>query len=70
MAKLSTDEKKWRAEADAETMARYEEIMRDSSRRAAAIKIASQKAADLTKRANAMTRVATTGSRATKVNKK
>lgn len=70
MAKLSADEKKWRAESDAETMARYEEIMGDASRRAAATKVARQKAADLTKRANAMSRVATSGSRSTKVTKK
>lgn len=63
MAKsMTTDEKRWRAENDAETMARYEEIMSDSARRAAATKIARQKAADLTKRANAMSRVASTKS--------
>lgn len=57
MAKISSDEKRWRAESDAETMARYEEIMGDASRRAAAVKIAKQKAADLTKRAGVMSRV-------------
>ena len=69
MAKLSADEKKWQAESDAETMARYEEIMGDASRRAAATRVARQKAADLTKRANAMSRVAT-GSRVPKGKKK
>lgn len=69
MAKLSADEKKWRAESDAETMARYEEIMGDASRRAAATKVARQKAADLTKRADAMSRVAG-GSRTPKSKKK
>ena len=56
--KLSADEKRWRAESDAETMARYQEILSDKNRKAAAIKIAKEKAADLTKRANAMQTVA------------
>lgn len=55
---ISADERRWRAENDAETMARYEEIMGDRARRTAAIKIAKQKASDLNKRAAAMTRVA------------
>ena len=63
MAKLSVDEKKWHAESDAETMARYEEIMSDSARRNAAIKAAKEKASDLNKRANAMNKVAGTKSR-------
>lgn len=58
MAKLSVDEKKWQAESDAETMARYEEIMADSTRRNAAVKAAKEKASDLNKRANAMNKVA------------
>ena len=58
MAKISSNEKKWQAESDAETMARYEEIMSDSSRRNAAIKAAKEKASDLNKRANAMNKVA------------
>ena len=58
MAKLSVDEKKWQAESDAETMARYEEIMADSVRRNAAVKAAKEKASDLNKRANAMNKVA------------
>ena len=62
MSKLSVDEKKWQAESDAETMARYEEIMADSSRRSAAIKAAKEKASDLNKRANAMNKVAGTKS--------
>jgi hypothetical protein len=52
--KMTLDEKRWRAESDAETMARYQEIMSDSSRKAAAIKAAKAKANDLTKRAQAM----------------
>ena len=63
MSKLSVDEKKWQAESDAETMARYEEIMSDSARRSAAIKAAKEKASDLNKRASAMSKVAGTKSR-------
>ena len=62
MSKLSVDEKKWQAESDAETMARYEEIMADSARRNAAVKAAKEKASDLNKRANAMSKVAGTKS--------
>ena len=65
--KMSADEKRWQAESDAETMARYEEIMGNASRRNAAIKVAKTKAADLTKRASAMSRVAgVSGNRAKK----
>lgn len=60
MAKLNNNEKRWQAESDAETMARYEEIMADASRRKAAISAAKTRAADLTKRANVMNRVAGT----------
>jgi len=59
---MNADEKRWQAESDAETMARYEEIMGDATRRRAAIAAAKTKANDLNKRANAMTKVAT-GSR-------
>ena len=59
MAKSTAfNEKRWQAESDAETMARYEEIMNDSKRKAAAIRVAKDRAADLTKRANAMQKVA------------
>lgn len=44
----------WQAEMDAETLGRYQEIMNDSKRKAAAIKAAKEKADDLTKRANAL----------------
>ena len=57
---MKFDEKKWQAESDADTMARYEEIMADASRRKAAISAAKTRAADLTKRANVMNRVAGT----------
>lgn len=61
MAKsLSRDERIWRAEADAYTMARYEEIMGDARRRAAAIAAAKKQASDLTKKANAMSKAAGT----------
>ena len=52
--KMTADEKKWRAESDAETMARYQEIMQDKTRRNLAIKAAKSRAAELTKRAQAM----------------
>jgi hypothetical protein len=54
MANMSALDKKYQAEYDAETMARYQEIMADSKRKSAAIKAAKTKAADLTKRAKAM----------------
>ena len=63
MSKISSNEKKWQAEEDAYTMARYEEIMSDSARRNAAIKAAKEKASDLNKRANAMNKVAGSKSR-------
>lgn len=50
------DELKWQAESDAETMARYQEIISDKSRLNRATKAAKQKAQDLTKRANMMTK--------------
>lgn len=63
MAKqMTADEKRWQAESDAETMARYEEIMNNSSRKAAAIRVAKTRANELTQRANAMQRVASTKS--------
>lgn len=63
---MSADEKRWRAESDADAMARVEEIMSDASRRNAAIAVAKQRAADLTKRAGVMQRVAGGKSSATK----
>lgn len=55
---IKFNEKKWQAEMDAETMARYEEIMSDAKRRSAAVKVAKEKASELNKRATAMTKVA------------
>lgn len=54
MAKISLEEKRWRAESDANTLAQYQEIMQDKNRRNAAIKAARQKADELSKRAKAM----------------
>lgn len=54
------DELRWQAESDAQTMVSYQEIMGDKARMNRAIKVAKSKAADLTKRANAMQNVAKT----------
>ena len=59
MAKISAEERRWRAESDADTMARYQEIIADKTRMNAAIKAAKIQAADLTKRANRLSAVAT-----------
>lgn len=56
--KMSQDEKRWQAEDDARTMARYEEIMADNSRKRAAIAEAKKQASDLNKRASIMNKVA------------
>lgn len=58
MKQMNAEERRWRAESDADTMARYEEIMGDATRRNAAIRVAREKAADLQKRAGVMQRVA------------
>lgn len=60
MAKITNEQKRWQAESDADTMARYEEIMADASRRRAAVSMAKQRASELNKRAEAMNRVAGT----------
>jgi len=60
MAKIKTDAQ-YQAEWDADTMARYQEIISDSKRKAAAMKAAKQKAADLQKSYNNMSKVAKTG---------
>ena len=56
-----TEEKRWQAESDAETLARYEEIMADSQRKKAAVSMAKKKATELNKRASAMNKVAGSG---------
>lgn len=58
MKSNNNSEKQWQAEYDADTMARYEEIISDASRKKAAIA-----AADLNKRASAMNKVAGTSSK-------
>ncbi len=55
--KMSKQELLWRAQSDADTMARYDEIMSDSKRRTAAVKAAKEQADKLNKQAAAMTRV-------------
>lgn len=57
---MSQQERQWQAEEDARTMARYQEILGDSQRMGRAVKVAKQQAADLNKRATAMTKVAAT----------
>lgn len=52
--KLSKQDLQWQAESDANTMARYQEIMNDKARMNRAIKEANKQAQDLSKRANAM----------------
>lgn len=61
--KMNAEQLRWQAESDADTMARYEEIMADKKRRNAAVKMAKEKASDLNKRANAMNRVANSKSK-------
>lgn len=58
----SSEELRWQAESDAQTMATYQEIMGDKARMSRAIKVARSQAADLTKRANALQNVAKTKS--------
>ena len=54
MAKMSVDEKRWQAESDANIMMKYQEIISDKNRMAAAQREAKKQAEALTKRANAM----------------
>lgn len=56
------DEQRWQAESDADTMARYQEILSDKARMNRAVKVAKSKAQDLTKRATVMQNVARTKS--------
>lgn len=53
-----SEQQKWQAQEDAMTMARYQEIMSDKSRMQRAVKVAKQQAADLNKRAAALSAVA------------
>ena len=54
MQSMKSNELRWQAESDARTMAQYEEIMNDKPRLQRAMKEARKQAADLQKRANAM----------------
>jgi len=65
MANKTKTEKDWQAQEDAYTMARYEEIMQDASRKKAAIAEAKKQAADMNKRAAAMNKVASSKSKTT-----
>lgn len=52
--KLSKEDLKWQARGDADTMARYQEIINDKARMNRAIKEAEKQAKDLSKRVSAM----------------
>lgn len=52
--KIQNMEKQWQAEEDARALARYQEIMSNSKRKAAAMKQLKSQASELEKRANAM----------------
>lgn len=52
--KLSEDELRWRAEEDARTLGRYQEIINDKDRLNRALKVAEKQADDLTERASAL----------------
>lgn len=54
----SKEELKWRAQSDADTLMRYQEIANDKARYNAAVKAAKSTAAELTSRANAFKKVA------------
>lgn len=66
MDKMSKQDLKWQAESDASTMATYQEILGDKARMNRAIKVAEQRAKDLSKRASAMQNVAKSGTRTKK----
>lgn len=55
---ISAEEKRWRAESDARIIAQYLEIMQDKNRVAEASKVAEVEVEELTKRLNAMKKVA------------
>ena len=65
-AKKMNIDQAWQAEMDAETMARYEEIIANSRRRNAAIKAARTRATDLNRQASAMSKVAGTNNKTRK----
>ena len=51
---MTAQERKWQAEEDARTLARYQEIMEDSGRKGRAMKEATRQANDLEKRLKTM----------------
>ena len=67
---MSKQDLQWQAESDAQTMARYQEIIGDKARMNRAIKEANKQASDLSKRANAMKSAASVKSTAGKTGKK
>lgn len=58
--KLSADELGWRAEEDARTLERYQEIMNDKDRLKAALAQAEKQVDNLKERANAISKSITT----------
>ena len=58
--KLSADELRWRAEDDARTLERYQEIMNDKDRLKAALAQAEKQIDNLKERANAISKSITT----------
>jgi len=56
-------EQQWQAESDARTLAEYQEILSDKARLKRATTAAKKQAANLTKRANAMSKAANRGRR-------
>jgi len=54
MAISNKERQQWQAEEDAQTMARYQEIMQDKQRMSRAVKEANKQAQDLSKRASVM----------------
>lgn len=57
MATVTKEEQQWQAESDAETMARYEEILADPKRKQRAVNAAKKRAEELQKRVNIMNNV-------------
>lgn len=60
---MDKEEMMWRARQDAETMAQYQEILKDKTRLNRAVKEANKQAKDMEKRASAMRSVANKGKR-------
>ena len=57
---MSAEEKKWRMESDARTLAEAQEILADKERHADAVKAAQQMVADDMKKFNALKKIAGT----------